>query len=268
LSHGGQQTYRTTARYQRLHRTVEQARYQAHLVIRIADQHRPPDKISSVPTRRDIRKRDLVVTDRAELHHGISRARFRQPLKGLYDGLPWDWAQTLQSPFRITASSTAQLIRQCPPVCVYKCLQWEGVGDAAHGNEAVDDWVLLPRVAVMVDRGAACAVTGDGDSLWITAEVGNVVSDPFDGEALVEEPKVVFGQERGTREAEDVETVTKDVLENDCKTISQLATLTDYEEDPTFQSSKSTSKLKRRSKLSFRAFSLGDIAQSAMKNSS
>ena len=53
----------------------------------------------------------------------------------------------------------------------------------------------LPRVAVLVDRGAARAVAGDGDALGVAAEVVDVVAHPLDGEALVEQAQVVLAVE-------------------------------------------------------------------------
>jgi hypothetical protein len=176
-------------------------------VIGIAHQHRALDKAPLIPTCGNIRKRRLAIADGAKLHHGRRRAGLRQALEGLDDGAPRDGPQALDRLLSVRAAAAAELLGQGPPARPLERRERDGVGHAAHGHEAGGDGVGAPGVAVVVDRGAARAVAREHDALRVAAEAGNVVADPLDGEPLVEQAQVVFGQEGSAGEAEDVEAV-------------------------------------------------------------
>jgi hypothetical protein len=71
----------------------------------------------------------------------------------------------------------------------------------------VDDRVRGEGVRVVVGGGAAGGLAEEGDAGGVSAEGGNVVADPFEGEALVEEAEVTLGGGVAW-EAEDGDAVT------------------------------------------------------------
>jgi hypothetical protein len=70
----------------------------------------------------------------------------------------------------------------------------------------VDDRILLVCIRPVVDGNSSGRLARDGDFVGITAEVLDVVADPFDSCSLIAETEVLR-LARGSRKAKDVEPI-------------------------------------------------------------
>jgi hypothetical protein len=84
----------------------------------------------------------------------------------------------------------------------------------AHGRraglryDAGDDGVVfIPGIGEHVGRGAAAVDAEYRNTFWIAAEGGNIVADPFEREALVEEAKIYVREAWAVGKPEDVYSV-------------------------------------------------------------
>ena len=85
---------------------------------------------------------------------------------------------------------------------------WPAVGRSRMRNQSSDDRVMEVGVGIVVDSRSSRRLSHDCDSSGVSTESADVVSDPLDGLALVEEPDVCC-LAGCTRESKDVETIAK-----------------------------------------------------------
>lgn len=95
-------------------------------------------------------------------------------------------------------------------------------------NQSRDDGVLRVGEVVVVDADGSCALTPKSDAFWVTTKVGDVVTDPLKGKALVKETKVllVISKTCCIRLPENAQTVPECMLAD--KTSIKRDTLTGY----------------------------------------
>lgn len=103
-------------------------------------------------------------------------------------------------------------------------------GSRVH-DQSRDNGVLGVREVVVVDRDSSCRLAPESDTLWITTKIGDVVTDPFESQALVKKPKIllVISKTCCVRLSEDAQAVsTVDV--NSLDTVRRSETLTEYQQ--------------------------------------